>query len=130
MIQIFAKLYPTHAIRRSQPVSERSRQTEQRAAPRTLALFWSATVTAADRQVPAIVVDLSATGARLRSALNPASGTFVVVKIDGIEALHGAVRWSDDGRFGMQFDRTINVVDVLRRHRAATGRHLGADVLV
>jgi hypothetical protein len=130
MIQFFAKLYPTHAIRRSQPVSERSRQTEKRAAPRTLALFWSATVTAADRKVPAIVVDLSATGARLRSTLNPTSGACLAVEIDGIETLHGLVRWADNGRFGVQFDRTINVIDVLRRHRAATGRHLGTNVLV
>ncbi len=129
MIQFFAKLQGVFPSRRGDAGGKAlAGGPERRGATRSLALFWSARMRTRGWAGPATVVEISARGMRLRSPYSPEIGGRVIIELPGNAPLHGDVRWADHGRFGMQFDREVDVVAVLRAHKKATGRHLGTDV--
>ena len=130
MIQLLAKLQGVAAVAPPRRTDDKVPGAELRKSRRTLSLFWAATLKAIGWSGPAVVVDISAGGMRLKSALNPTLGTQVIIELPGVEPLRGNVRWADDGRFGVQLDTEINVIEVMRAHRLATGSHLGVDLSV
>lgn len=107
---------------------DRTHLLEKRSPGRSMALFWSAFVNADGWSGPATILEISADGLGIRSQLNPEVGANVAVELPGVDTFRGEVRWSNNGWFGVRLDHQINVVDVMRAHRAATGSHLGIDL--
>ncbi len=64
--------------------------------------------------------DLSQSGIKLESDQAPAPGEEVVVTLDGLRPLHGAVRWAGGGQCGIAFNQLIpfaELIDWLKRNR-------------
>lgn len=59
----------------------------------------------------AILVDLSSTGARLRSPELPDQGEELMITVESIRAF-GSVAWVRGDQFGVAFDTPINPMDV------------------
>jgi len=71
------------------------------------------------------VIDLSESGCRLRITTNFVDvGDTVFVKPDGMEAMAGTVRWTNDGWTGVEFHEAVYrpVVDHLVRSSTSTLR--------
>ena len=64
----------------------------------------------------AVLVDLSATGAKLGGPGLPAAGEALSLKIDCVRAF-GIVAWSEDGHCGVQFDPPLPSFEVDRLRR-------------
>jgi hypothetical protein len=76
----------------------------------------------------ALVVDVSATGVRLRGDDLPRSGEALEVCIESVRAF-GIVMWSHRGECGINFDDPLSPGDVaLLRHRVATMAGLSPQV--
>ena len=83
-----------------------------------------AVFTTLSRSHEAVVVDLSSTGARLRSDDLPDSGEEVLLSIEQVRAF-GTIAWSHDGECGVNFDPPLEARDLrLLRHRAGDLRGL------
>lgn len=82
------------------------RRSAQRESAPTIAVFTTVT-----QSHGAILVDLSATGARLRSAEMPNAGDQLMLAIENIRAF-GSVAWIDGDQFGVAFDESINRTEV------------------
>lgn len=100
---------------------------DRRGPGRSLDLVWSARMTLDGATSACIVIQISEQGLRVRSPLQPRAGAAIIIDLPGVPLLSGEVRWSDSVRFGVLLDQPINVVDVMRAHRRATGSHLGLD---
>jgi len=64
--------------------------------------------------------DLSQSGVKLETDEAPATGEEVVVTLDGLRPLHGAVRWAGGGQCGIAFNQLIpfaELIDWLKRNR-------------
>jgi hypothetical protein len=61
----------------------------------------------------AVLVDLSTTGARLRSSELPVKGEELMVAVETIRAF-GSVAWVRGDQFGVAFDVPISLADVRR----------------
>ncbi len=81
-----------------------------------VAIPFPAVVMTLGRTIPATVIDVSCTGARLRGRLLPEEGEEIVCRIDAIR-LFGIVKWSHAGQCGIAFDEPLMPfeVDGLRR---------------
>ena len=66
----------------------------------------------------AVLVGLSATGARLRASNLPRAGDAMTLKIDCVRAF-GVVAWSEYGECGVEFDTPIFPFEVERLRREA-----------
>lgn len=68
----------------------------------------------------ALVLDISATGVRLRGERLPPPGEAVDVAIETVRAF-GTVVWAEDGQCGINFDEPLSASDVsLIRRRVST----------
>lgn len=63
-----------------------------------------------NNQVDARILDISATGAALevKAPLYAASGSKVRIEADNLGMLEGIIRWTHNGRVGIQFDVNSN----------------------
>ena len=63
-----------------------------------------------NNQVDARILDLSATGAALevKAPLYAASGSKVRIEAENLGLLEGVIRWTHNGRVGIQFDTNSN----------------------
>lgn len=63
-----------------------------------------------NNQVDARILDISATGAALevKAPLYAASGSKVRIEADNLGMLEGIIRWTHNGRVGIQFDMNSN----------------------
>ncbi|WP_246737842.1 MULTISPECIES: PilZ domain-containing protein [Rhizobium] len=63
-----------------------------------------------NKEVDARIVNLSTSGIALevRSPLHASSGSRVQIVADDLGALQGIIRWSHNGRLGIQFDPNSN----------------------
>lgn len=84
-------------------------QIKTRAAARSRCRIFG-TVKYLNKQVDGRVVDLSSTGIALdlKGPLYAATGSKVRVECDDLGSLEGTVRWSHNGRVGIQFSPTSN----------------------
>jgi hypothetical protein len=62
------------------------------------------------KEVDARILNMSISGIALevRSPLHAASGSRVQILADDLGVLHGVIRWSHNGRVGIQFDPNSN----------------------
>ena len=76
----------------------------------------------------AVLVDVSATGARVRGANLPKMGEDLVVNIDRVQAF-GSVVWSDSGECGIVLDPALGPEDEeYLRSLVAAARGLPPDI--
>ncbi|MBB3310630.1 hypothetical protein FHT78_002374 [Rhizobium sp. BK196] len=63
-----------------------------------------------NNQVDARILDISATGAALevKAPLYAASGSKVRIEAENLGLLEGVIRWTHNGRVGIQFDANSN----------------------
>lgn len=76
---------------------------EQRAEPRHEGLVDHATLTFRGADYPVPVVNISSRGTMIESALAPRLGESVVIRFEGCSPIYAFVRWSRDGRLGLNF---------------------------
>jgi hypothetical protein len=81
------------------------RKARRESAP-TVAVFTTVT-----QSHGAVLVDLSSTGARLRSAELPEAGEELMLSVESIRAF-GSVAWVRDNQFGVSFDAPITLGEV------------------
>ena len=62
------------------------------------------------KEVEARILDMSVTGVavEIRSLIHAAAGSRVQVIAEDLGTLHGIIRWSHNGRLGIQFDPNSN----------------------
>lgn len=77
-------------------------------APRQ-ALVWRATLHAGAGSVPVRLVNVSATGAQLEGEVDVEAGASVLLDLAGAGMMPSTVRWVEDGRVGVLFDREFDV---------------------
>lgn len=81
-----------------------------------------ATLTSVSRSHSAILVDISATGARLRGNDLPAVDQDLIVIVENVRSFATA-RWNQNGQVGVEFDPPLADADVqMLRHEVAKGR--------
>lgn len=96
----------------------------QRTRPRSKVSLPGNLATPATSQ-PIILVDVSATGARVRGGNLPAAGEFVRLSI-GSSIAFGAVAWCEDEECGLAFDHRLTDAEVAEfRQAAAEAQRLG-----
>lgn len=80
---------------------------ERRREPRYEGLIESATIwfRGAPHEVP--VLNISSRGTMVESALSPRLGETVLVQFPECSRIHAFVRWSRDGRIGLNFGHEI-----------------------
>jgi hypothetical protein len=63
-----------------------------------------------NKEVDARILNLSTSGVaiEIRSPLHAASGSRVQLLADDLGILHGVIRWTHNGRLGIQFDTNSN----------------------
>ncbi len=131
MIQLIAKMSPFGKLRGTSGAKESASRhdVEERRddTSRSLSLFWRARLQYDDHDeaIPVMVVQISPGGLRVKHIPTPTPGTMVTVDLPGVAPLRGEARWAENGRFGVQLVEPIDVINVMRSHRAATGSPLG-----
>lgn len=70
------------------------------------------------------LVDLSATGAKLRGDTVPALGKSALFRLDGYQTLCKAV-WAEAGQCGVRFDEIIPPPVLAQLRKAGTGANVG-----
>jgi len=81
-------------------------QIEKRKAERSSAGVVADVQTPASRE-PVTIVDISASGARLKSSNYPPSRQDVQLNVNGL-AVFGSIVWRRDNLFGLRFDQALN----------------------
>lgn len=87
-----------------------------------------AVITTLQRTYSVLLVDVSATGARLRADCLPAMGEEMFLSIDSVRAF-GKVIWSDLGECGLEFDRPLAADEErLLQEKVSAARGLPPDI--
>ena len=82
------------------------RRRAQRETAPAIAVFTTVT-----KSHPAVLVDISATGARLRTGDLPEFGEELMVNVESVRAF-GCVAWVRGDQFGVAFDEALSATDV------------------
>ena len=99
----------------------------RRAAPREIAPLL-AVYTTVTQSHSALVVDVSSTGARLRSPTHPEEGADLLLSLADVRVF-GTVAWIDDEQFAVAFDEPLQPEDLAKLGRiVASGRGLTPHV--
>ena len=89
----------------SRPAADRVRDERrvaaQRRSPRHREIVERATIVYGRKRSLVRVVNVSASGLTIESALSPAVGETILVELAGAEAVAGVVRWVRRGRIGL-----------------------------
>jgi len=76
---------------------------EQRSEPRFEDLIDCAILTFRGADYPVPVVNISSRGTMVESELAPRLGESVMIRFDGCSPIYAFVRWSREGRLGLNF---------------------------
>jgi hypothetical protein len=76
---------------------------EQRSEPRYEDLIERAMLTFRGAHYPVPVVNISSRGTMIESDLLPRLGESVMIRFDGCSPIYAFVRWSREGRLGLNF---------------------------
>ena len=76
---------------------------EQRSEPRREDLIDRAILTFRGADYPVPVVNISSRGTMIESDLSPRLGESVAIRFDGCSPIYAFVRWSREGRHGLNF---------------------------
>ena len=99
----------------------------RRSATRTAAPLI-ATVTTLARSQPAVLVDVSSTGARLRGTDLPETGEELFLNVEGVIAF-GTVAWMEDAERGVAFESDLAAFDETKlRQAVALARGLPPEI--
>jgi hypothetical protein len=84
-------------------MATQARHVDPRSEPRYRGLIESAVLTfrGADYEVP--VVDISTRGTQIQSEILPRLGESVLIRFEGCSPIYAFVRWTRDGRLGLNF---------------------------
>ena len=89
------------------------RAPERRIDERHLTLFRVGSVTIGDRRELCLIKNISAGGMLIRAYCTLEQGTRLSVELKHGEQIEGTVSWMSDGCAGIEFDRPIDVVELL-----------------
>ena len=84
------------AARKSEPAERRSEPREAYAGAQSVLVFRGASY-------PAPVLNISSRGTMIESDISPRLGESVMIHFDGCSPIYAFVRWSKDGRVGLNF---------------------------
>lgn len=76
---------------------------EQRSEPRYEDLVDRAILTFRGADYPVPVVNISSRGTMIESDLSPRLGESVMIRFDGCSRIYAFVRWTREGRLGLNF---------------------------
>jgi len=76
---------------------------EQRSEPRFEDLIDRALLTFRGAEYPVPVVNISSRGTMVESDLAPRLGESVIIRFEGCSPIYAFVRWSREGRLGLNF---------------------------
>lgn len=94
-------------MRQSLVERERPASAEQRSEPRYEGLIEAATLHFRGEEHRAAVINISSRGTMIECAIAPRIGESVVIRFDGFSPMHAFVRWTRDGRLGLNFGGEI-----------------------
>ena len=80
---------------------------EQRSEERHEGLVARGTLYFRGEEHPVPVINISSRGTMIECAVLPRLGESVVIRFDGCSPMHAFVRWSRDGRIGLNFGGEI-----------------------
>lgn len=87
--------------------------TERRDEERYLTLFRVGTIAIGDRRELCLIKNISAGGMMIRPYCAIEPGTTISIELKRGEQIAGSVSWVRDGSAGVQFDKPIDVVELL-----------------
>ena len=84
-------------------MATQARHVDPRSEPRYQGLVENAVLSfrGAEHVVP--VIDISSRGTQIQSDIAPRLGESVMIRFDGCSPIYAFVRWSKDGRVGLNF---------------------------
>lgn len=106
----------THALAPATPGMEDP--SDRRAGPRALSILRVARVVWDELDQLCVVRNISPGGIMFECLHAPAEGQTLLVELRSDKRMTGEVRWVHEGKVGLQFDREINVEQMLREDRS------------
>ena len=82
---------------------------ELRSEPRYEGLVDQAMLTFRGAEYPVPVVNISSRGTAVESDLDPRLGESVMIRFDGCSPIYAFVRWSREGRLGLNFGCELTI---------------------
>ena len=84
-------------------MATQARHVDPRSEPRYQGLVESAVLTFRGTEHAVPVIDISTRGTQIESDIEPRLGESVMIRFDGCSPIYAFVRWSRDGRPGLNF---------------------------
>ena len=84
-------------------MATQARHVDPRSEPRYQGLVESAVLTFRGADYPVPVIDISSRGTQIESDILPRLGESVLIRFDGCSPIYAFVRWTRDGRLGLNF---------------------------
>lgn len=84
-------------------MAAQARHIDPRSEPRYQGLVERAVLSFRGGDYPVPVIDISTRGAQIESDIAPRLGESVMIRFDGCSPIYAFVRWSRDGRVGLNF---------------------------
>lgn len=96
---------------------------DRRDGPRALSILRVGRVVCEDADQLCVVRNISPGGVMFECLQPPAIGQRLLIELRSDKRMTGEVRWVREGKAGIQFDREINVEQMLREDRSPLLRH-------
>lgn len=84
-------------------MATQARHVDPRSEPRYQGLVDSAMLTFRGAEYPVPVINISSRGTQVESDILPRLGESVLIRFDGCSPIYAFVRWTRDGRLGLNF---------------------------
>ena len=84
-------------------MATQARHVDPRSEPRYEGLVESAVLTFRGADYPVPVINISTRGTQIESDILPRLGESVLIRFDGCSPIYAFVRWTRDGRLGLNF---------------------------
>jgi hypothetical protein len=84
-------------------MATQARHVDPRSEPRYEGLVESAVLTFRGADYPVPVINISSRGTQIESDILPRLGESVLIRFDGCSPIYAFVRWTRDGRLGLNF---------------------------
>jgi hypothetical protein len=84
-------------------MATQARHVDSRSEPRYQGLVENAVLTFRGAEYPVPVINISSRGTQIESDILPRLGESVLIRFDGCSPIYAFVRWTRDGRLGLNF---------------------------
>ena len=84
-------------------MATQARHVDPRSEPRYHGLVENAVLTFRGAELTVPVIDISTRGTQIESDIEPRLGESVLIRFDGCSPIYAFVRWTRDGRIGLNF---------------------------